>query len=335
MTMTMRKLCWICGGSGAFTGLCGICEVSGIELDVITTIFDSGGAQGVILANDPQAVALADPMKCLVALATDEITAKLYRHRFNDQGSGGLSNQTVGNVEWYGLFKMGLDPRAVIAYMHKRLGVRSHHRVEPVAVDRSDVCICLEDNTEIRGEKDIDIPKHDGSQRVVSARLDPQVSTTLEAFNAIVQADVVVIGPGDLYSSLVPCLLPNGVSDALKHTRAKLVCVVGLMTKFGETYGFKASDFVQVLEQYIQRKMDYIICNTGVPSPRALKAYEKEMAVPMEHDLYDDARAIGADLLSEGQDHVLRHDSKRLALLLATLCRGEVVEKEEVAEEVA
>lgn len=329
---TMKKVCWFCGGSGAHTGLCGIREETPgtkIELDVVNPIFDCGGGQGVILADDPRAVALADPMKCLTALATDRSTAELYRHRFPSSLSNGLAGQTVGNVIWYGLLDKGYSPREAIAYMHCQLKVRPHHRVEPVSQTRADVCVRLEDSTVICGEAKIDVPSHDGTLRIVDAWLEPGVKTTPEVFKAIMSADMVIIGPGDLYSSLVPCLLPEGVEAALRHTRAKLVYVVNLMTKFGETNEFKALDFVEVVERYAGRKMDHIICNIMPPSERALAAYEEEMAIPVEHDLRHDERAIGAGLLDENVEGVLRHDSERLALLLSTL--GETAQVSEVS----
>lgn len=319
----MRKLCWLCGGSGAFTCLCGIRRIEDIEIDVITTIFDSGGGQGVILAGDPEAIALADPMKCVVALAEDNFIARLYRHRFAEMGGNGLSLQTVGNVIWYGMLKMGLSPREAITYMHKMLSVQPHHRVEPVASERADVCVRLEDGSVIRGEAKIDVPQHDGSLRITETWLEPRVKTTPEVVRAIVQADIVVIGPGDLYSSLVPCLLPEGVSQALQHTRARLVYVASLMTKFGETFNFRVSDFVGVVEQYAGRQMDYIICNTQVPSDTALSAYEEEHSIPVENDLQHDPRVIESNLLDESRDHVLRHSSTHMGILLATLADAE------------
>lgn len=306
----MKKICWICGGSGAFTGLRGISTLDGVDLTVLTTTCDSGGAQGVILAGDPQAIALADPMKCLVALATDETTAQLYRHRFEGQRGDGLSDhrQTVGNVIWYGLLQMGMSPRQAIAYMARHLGVRPHHRVEPVAIERADLCVRLENGDVIRGEAMIDIPAHDGALRISEAWLDPSVNTTPHVVKAIVEADLVVIGPGDLYSSLMGCLLPKGIQEALRHTKARLLYVANLMTKWGETTGFRVSDFVEVVERYAGRRMDRILCNLSTLSSKVLEAYAQEKANPVVNDLQDDRRVTSASFLAlEGQ--VVRHRS--------------------------
>lgn len=304
----MKRICWICGGSGAFTGLRGISRLDGIKLTVLTTTCDSGGAQGVILAGDPHAIALADPMKCLVALATDDTTARLYRHRFEGERGDGLSDhrQTVGNVVWYGLLKMGMSPRDAIAYMARHLGVLPHHQVEPIAVDRTDLCVQLEDGSIIRGEAQIDVPAHDGKLRISQAWLEPRVTTTTQVVQAIAEADLVVIGPGDLFSSLVACLLPEGVKEALQRTRARLLYVVSLMTKWGETTNFKVSDLVGVVEHYAGRRLDHILCNLSVPFPEVLAAYSKERATLVVNDFKDDSRVTSVSLLLY-EGHVVRH----------------------------
>lgn len=324
----MKKICWICGGSGAFTGLRGICMQDDMELTVLTTTCDSGGAQGVILAGDPRAVALADPMKCLVALATDGITARLYRTRpfENHSGMHGApeERQTVGNVVWYGLQKMGMSPREAIAYMASDLKVRPSHHVEPVAVERANLCVRLEDGSVIRGEALIDIPIHDGNLRIREAWLEPAVTTTPQVMKAITEADLVIIGPGDLYSSLVGCLLPGGVQEALRHTRARLLYVVNLMTKWGETTDFKASDFVKVVERYAGRRMDHVIVNSANPSPEVLRRYTAERASSVDNDLDGERRVIGMNLL-DCAGGVVRHRADGLAIVIGTLASARSV----------
>lgn len=320
----MRRIVVICGGSGAYTELIGIRDLPDTEVTVVTTISDSGGSQGVFLDHDPQLIPLADVMKCLTALATDTTEASLMRYRYNGTHGDGVSEHghTAGNIIWVALLKMGVSPRDAIHRMAARLCVASHHRVEPVAVQRTTLWVRLDNGDVIRGERRIDNPtSRQSKRRVVSAWHNPRLQATEHVTTAIRSADLVVIGPGDLYSSLVACLLPTGVSQALQETKAKVVYVANLMTKPMESYGMTARDFLAVIERYAGRQMDVVICNARRPSEDVARRYLRKSAIPVDNDLISRSGAgevLEAELLDE-TGKIARHDSQQLATVLRSL----------------
>jgi uncharacterized cofD-like protein len=137
---------------------------------------------------------------------------------------------------------------------------------------------------------------------------------------AIATADLIVLGPGDLYTSILPNLLVPGVAQAIGQARAKKLFVCSLMTKFGETHGFKALDFVALIESHMGTRLDFVICNTAIPVPDMLASYRAEHAYPVEVNLetaHGERQIIAADLLAA--DIRARHDASKLGLLLAAL----------------
>jgi len=320
----VKKIVVICGGSGAFTELKGLRDVPDLAITAMPHTFDSGGAQAVFLRHYPDYVALADVDKCLAALAHDPLEARLHRFRFTKSPGDGLSEhrQTVGNTILAAFQNM--EPRVtlrqIIAHLARKLELGPCHRVEPIALERADVCVRLANGLVIHGEEHIDVPKHDPRLPIIEAWLEPVAEANPSAIEAIREADLVVIGPGDLYSSLVPCFLPLGVRETILRNRAKFAYVVNLMTKYGESTGFTASDFVRTIEKYADRPMDFVIVNTGRPNPELIELYLEEHAMPVVNDLKDkpEQRVIAADLLDTGEGPA-RHHSEKLANLLVTL----------------
>ena len=320
----MRKIVVICGGSGAFTELCGLRDTPDLAITAMPHTCDSGGAQAIFLHHYPEYVALADVDKCLAALAGDPLEARLHRFRFTKSPGDGLSEhrQTVGNTILAAFQNM--EPRVplrqVIAHLARKLELKPNHRVEPITLQRGDVCVRLENGLVIHGEKHIDVPEHDPRVRITEAWLEPAAEANPSALEAIRGANLVVIGPGDLYSSLVPCLLPRGAREVIQETKAKLAYVVNLMTKYGESTGFTSSGFVEIIERYAGRRMDFVVVNTGRPSPELAELYLEEHASLVENDLSDQPgqKVIAADLL-ETSEGPARHHSGKLANLLVSL----------------
>lgn len=126
-----------------------------------------------------------------------------------------------------------------------------HGKVIPVTLDVVELGVILEDGTQIIGETNVDIPKHDGNLKIVRAHLIGENSLNPKAREAIENSDYIIIGPGDLYTSIIPNLLVNGMREALTNTKATIIYICNIMTKHGETNGFGAIEFVDVLESYI------------------------------------------------------------------------------------
>ena len=163
--------------------------------------------------------------------------------------------------------------------------------------------------------------------------MQPEAKAYPEAVKAILGADLVVIGPGDLYTSLVANLLVEDVIKALQKTKAKIVFILNLMTRYGQTYGFTAKDHIQILEKYLgENCLDFILVNSKLISRVALRGYEKEQELSVRDDLKDSYfKVIRTDFLSEKETKkipgdilkrsLVRHDSNKLAKIILKLCK--------------
>lgn len=326
--MKRKKVVRIGGGSGGFTLLRGLKEFS-LDITAVFTSFDSGGSAGV-LREEFGILPPGDVRRGLLALADEKQAAtlrELFEYRFSAKGglaSGGkngsssLHEHSFGNLFLLALVSLYGEVEG-IRRASEILNIKG--RVLPVSLDHSHVHAKLEDGTEVVGETNIDIPKHDGNLHIKELFLEPVANIYDETDAALREADLIVIGPGDLYSSLIPTLCVKGMPEALKKSKAKKVAVCNLMTKWGETHGFTCSDMVKELLRYSGLKtFDYVICNTGKFPPKVLAEYEKEKKYPMVCDESLAAcagKVITGDFFSKSDK--VRHDSKKIAKLIAEL----------------
>lgn len=315
----MKKVVTIGGGSGSFVILRGLKEFP-LSVTAVVNMFDSGGSSG-ILRDEFGVLPPGDARRALLALSDGkqaEIVRDLFNFRFT--GGTGLNGHNFGNLFLVALSSMyGGDAQAIEKASEL---LNSKGRVFPVSLDISHVHARLEDGQEIIGETNIDIPKHDGALRITDVFLDPSADLYEPARKAIVDADIVVICPGDLYSSLVPTLLTNGMKEALQKTKAKIVWVCNTMTKWGETNDFAASDFARELTRYSGIKMfDYVLWNSKSIAEEVREQYAKEHKYPVqldEENLRQFAKEIKkSDILS--RTDLVRFDSQKVARLIADL----------------
>ncbi len=314
----MTKLVRIGGGSSGYTLLRALKNYP-LDITAVVNMFDSGGSTGV-LRDEFGILPPGDMRRALAALADgehSEILRELFNYRFKEGGS--VNGHSFGNLLLTALTSIYGSDLEGIRKASELLHVKG--TVLPVSVDLSHIHARLEDGTEIVGETNIDIPKHDGSKRVASVELKPAAHILEEARVAILDADVIVIGPGDLYTSIIPNLLVEGMKEALAASRGKTVVVCNLMTKWGETHGFTAADMVRTLLQYSgKEKFDIAICNTGTMSESLLEKYAQERQYPMTCEKGLDelvGAVIREDLVSEAD--IARHDGEKLAAVLAAL----------------
>ena len=314
----MKKLVRIGGGSSGYTVLYGLKQYP-LDITAIVNMFDSGGSTGV-LRDEFGILPPGDVRRALAALADgehSEILRNLFNFRFNEGGS--VNGHSFGNLFLTALSGIYGGDIEAIRKASEVLHVKG--TVLPVSLDKSDIHAILEDGTEIVGETNIDVPKHDGSVGIDKVFLNPPATLYEEADKAVREADVIVLGPGDLYTSIIPNLLVKGMPEALQASKAKIVVVCNLMTKWGETHDFVASDMVEELLEYSGlKKFDYVICNTEEASPKLLEAYAKENKYPMVCDEkvsdYTD-NLIKGDFFSEAD--IARHDAEKLTKVLAEL----------------
>lgn len=308
------KIVVIGGGTGVFTVLSGLRDYP-VELAAVVSMADDGGSSGV-LREEFGILPPGDVRRVMVAMShsDDRVLSDLFNYRFEQ---GGLKGHTFGNIMLTALERICGSFEEAVKEAGRILGV--HGQVLPVTTKNVRLCAQLEDGTLIQGETNIDIPKHDVSLRVKKVFLEPRARINQEAKKVILSADLIVIGPGDLYTSIVPNLLVSGVPAAIRASRAKKVYVVNLMTKQGETNGFGALDFINTVEKYIGKGvLDHAIINIKRPSVERLKHYEKESAEFVAADkLRSKPLPIFGDFLR--RRGFVRHDPERLAKVLISL----------------
>lgn len=300
-----RIVC-IGGGTGLSTLLRGLKR--DFSPTAIVTMADSGGHSG-LLRDDLGMLPPGDVRACLVALVDDDketVMRDLFNYRFTNGSHNGTS---VGNLLLAALSDLrgGFGPAVEIA--HEILRVNG--RVIPVTLDPVDLLAELEDGTILFGEKTIDLPRAHHYQKIKRVWLQPKVRANLAAIEAIGLADVIIFGPGDLYTSILPNLFVSGINAAVKDTKAKLVYISNIMTKYTETHGFEVADFVDVLQTAINRPLDGVIYNS-TPLPKHLVAmYAKDRAYQVI-TTKPQPDWIGADVLLTAKK-LARHDSRKLA----------------------
>lgn len=311
----MKKIVVIGGGTGVFTVLTGLKKYS-LDLVAIVTMADDGGSTG-ILREEFGVLPPGDVRRALVALAAADkkILSQLFNYRFY-KGTG-LSGHSFGNLMLTALEKITGSFMSAIKESERILGVKG--KVLPSTLAKVRLYAQLENGQIIKGEKNIDVPQHDGRFSIKKIWLKPSGTLNPEAKDEILRADGIVIGPGDLYTSLLPNLLVKGMPQALKKSKAKKIYVVNLMTKYGETNGFEAGDFITEVEKYLgQGVLDYVLINNKRPSPRRVRKYalERSALVKIGRLPAKPSPVLGDFLRYQG---FIRHDPDKLAKAIVSL----------------
>lgn len=307
----MKKVVVIGGGTGVFTVLTGLREYSDLKLSAIVSMADDGGSTG-LLREEFGTLPPGDIRRALIALSgsNKEVLSKLFNYRFDKESS--LKGHTVGNILLTALEKItGSFPDA-IAEAVKILNVKG--KVIPVTLSQTKLVAELEDGSKIYGETNIDIPKHDGKKKIEKLFLNSKTAANPIALKEIKQADAVILGPGDLYTSIIPNLLIDGIPDAIKKTKGKVIYNINIMTKFGETNDYKASNFIKTIEEYLGKNViDYVTINIQKPEGSIVKRYEQENVEFVVDDLknLENPKIARGDFLRHGM--FLRHDPIKLS----------------------
>ncbi|MDA1276286.1 MAG: YvcK family protein [Verrucomicrobia bacterium] len=317
----MNKVVVVGGGTGTFTVLRGIKQYP-LDITAVVSTFDSGGSTG-ILRDEFGMLPLGDTRRCLIALAPDseDTTLRdLFNYRYADGGS--FKGHSFGNLFLQALRAVTGSDVSAIKKAAALLNCRG--KVLPVSTDPSNLCATLENGQTIKGESNIDVPKHDGDIRIRNVYLEPRSYIFAEAYEVLKAADLIVVGPGDLYTSIIPNFLVEGFADAIRERRGKLAYVLNIMTKWGETNGFVASEFAKEVLSYLkQDTFDYIICNSAPVADGLVKKYVAEKAHPVKLDIPELQQLARSVILEEviQQTDIVRHDSNKLARVLCGLTR--------------
>jgi len=310
------------GGSGQFTLLSGLRDLEDIAITSVVSMADNGGSTGR-LREELGILPPGDALKCVIALSPLREAArrimlkKLSSHRL-------LKGHNAGNILLTMLSRYTGDFPSAVSALAEILEIRG--RVLPGTISKTTLVAELTDGTRIYGESAIDIPQSSCREQIRDLFLVPHYKNSFAAYppvlDAIEDSDYIFIGPGDLYTSIIAGLIIPGIKEALLKTRAKIIYILNIMTKFGETHNFQASDFVDKIEYYLARPVDGVICNTRRPEEKILKKYRKEKAEFVELGKiakWDGKRSIyQSDLLDTSED-VVRHDANKLASLIRAI----------------
>lgn len=322
------KIVVIGGGTGSFVVLSGLRRYP-IDLTAIVTVADSGGSTGR-LRSEFGFLPVGDLRQCLAALASDsndQYIRKILLYRFA-KGEG-LRGHNLGNLLLTALSELtGSEPQAVeIAAKIFRLD----GKVLPITSKQINLVARYENGKLITGEHQIDEPIHRGGLRIVKLSCQPKARLYPKAKKAILQANLVVLGPGDLYTSILPNLIISGAAATLQQTKAKILYIVNLMTRFSQTHHFTARSHVAEVEKYLARKLDYILLNTEKIPTNILKLYQREKGFCVVDDLAKNKRyqvirkkLLAAKVVDKAKGDVLqrsflRHDSRKLARAIIKL----------------
>lgn len=320
-TVDDLKVVVLGGGTGIYAVLTGLRRYTS-NITAVVSMSDNGGSSGR-LRDEFGYLPPGDVRRCLVALASDEdamLLRQLFEYRF-DRGVG-LNGHTFGNLLITALTDiLGATDKAIDEAGHL---LRIRGCVLPVTLVDTTLCALLTDDHEICGETDIDIRKEHHDVPISRVYLRPQADANPAVLGAIGNADLIVLGPGDLYTSVVPNLLVSGVSEAIAASRAKRVYVCNVMTKHGETDNFAASDFIREINRYLGADdvLDCAVLNYHEALPLELyKRYKQEGSEPVTIDLgkcYESVPQLAIRALT-ATGELVRHDPDRLAATLLGL----------------
>lgn len=325
----LPKIVCIGGGTGTFVALKGLKQYPA-HLSAIVTMSDSGGSNQRI-RDEFGLLPTSDIRQCLVALSDENggagLLRKLFMYRF-EKGLG-LRGMTFGNLFMAALADiLGSQEKAIRATARV---LRIQGTVIPVSLTNTNLYAEYENGHVANEEHLIDEPTHDGKLRIVNVYLKPKAVANPESLNAIKTADLIVLGPGDLYTSLLPNLLVEGVPKALRKSTARKAYIVNLMTKYGQTYNFSAQDHVAVVETYMGAPLDYVVVNNADIPPKALGVYAKYHERPVVNNLKTNGKTkiITADMVSRRFTvksksdtlirSLIRHDSDKLARVMMNI----------------
>lgn len=309
----MLKLAAIGGGTGLSVLLYGLKKR--FDVSAIVTVGDNGGGSG-ILREDLNMLPPGDIRNCLLALseAPDDLR-KLLSYRFSE---GELKGQSLGNliiagmVQSEGSFEKGIN---IVSNVLKLNG-----KVFPVTIENMDLCAELSDGMKVRGESEIALFALKRRARIKELSLLNRVKISDHARVAIKNADVVTLGPGSLYTSVICNLLVDGVKDALKDK--VIVYLSNVMTQPEETMHYTLLDHVKEVEKYLGRELDYVFSNVTIPNLELVNRYKFEGSSPVipsedEREYFRD-RLITGEFIDQKKGYI-RSDAINIANKLAEI----------------
>lgn len=329
----MKKVVCLGGGTGLSIVLSGLKKYP-LHLSAIVTMFDNGGSSGK-LRKDLGVLPPGDLRQCLTSLSPEKDLASFFNYRFE---RGDLKGHNLGNLLIAGAQQAAGSLEGALKRIAILLKVKEE--IIPSTLDKAQIKALLNSGREIIGEEEIiNYPISQFGVRKIY--LKPEVKANPKAILAIKKADLIILGPGKFFTSLIPVLLARGIREAILKSSARKIFICNLTTQTGNTDGFDVQDFVIKLEEYLDPGiLDYIVFNTAKLSKRSIKEMRRVFPgadlVQYERGILKDKRFIGADILDKKikkQDRadilvkgankrtMVFHDSAKLAKIIYKLCK--------------
>lgn len=333
MSKKEKKIVCIGGGTGTSTVLLGLKKYL-TELSAVVSMFDGGAGSTGKLREELNVLPPGDARQCLIALSTKPELAELCNYRFEN---GTLRGHSLGNLliataeKFTGNFNKGLER------VGKFLGTKG--KVIPVTLNNCNLKAILNNGERLENEDQIVNSCNLSKIGIKELFLEPGAVANYEAIKAIKNADLVVIGPGKFYTSLIPNFLVERMADAIRKSRAKKVFICNLMTQSGNTDHLTVENFTAILGKYLgEGVIDYVIFNTGKMPPALIKRIKKVFPgadfVKYNKSLLKKRKFIGADVINReirkanpadifvrgaNQRTMVLHDPNKLAKILLKL----------------
>ncbi len=333
MPNTTSNIVCIGGGAGTFNVLYGIKRNPNYNISAIISVADNWGTTGAI--RDKYGILPpGDMRRAIAALAKNtELVRRLFEYSFKDE-EWVIGSNKIGNILLTALVDIcGGDFEKAIKTMEEMFDVWG--RVIPVTLENVHLAVRFADGAEVIGEKNIDVSDKNPGERTHNIDQDitdawlvgAEGNINPNAHKAILNADYIIIGPGDLYTSIVPNLLSKGMKEALWETNAKIIYICNAMTKRGETTNMEVIDFIETIEKYIDPGMlDYVIVNNGFIDDEIVVKYKvEENKRPLKIKDYSLFKwkwykIIEWDIVND--DDIIRHDPMKLAKVLEDIVSG-------------
>ena len=320
MQRAKKIVCFGGGNAMPKVVLSGLKDYS-VEIVSVSSMFDSGGSTGQ-LRRDFNVLPPGDIRRHLLVLSeAPKWKKELFGFRFGQEVfKGGHKGHNLANVFIAGLERVLGNYEEVLEVLYDFLEIKA--KCFPVTVEKANIGAILENGKKIFNEDEIDKPKmHNPDFKIKKLFLQPPVKAYPPVLEAIEQADMIVVGPGDIYSSLVPCFLPAGIKEKIRESKAKKVFICNAMTKRGETDKFTVLDFTKEIEKYLGVKLDYVIYNNFIPNKEIVRKYKQDKpelleVVTANKDL-PETKFIGKKLLVSKE--FLEYDSAEVAKVLISL----------------
>ena len=320
LLMKGPRIAVIGGGTGLSVLLRGLKNYTA-NITAVVTVSDDGGGSGVLRA-DLGMLPPGDIRNCILALAdTEPVMEQLLEYRFK---KGRLSGQSFGNLLIAAMNGISDNFEEAVKRISQVLAVTG--QVLPLTLEDIVLYGQLKNGKVIKGESNIPVQALEHNSPVEKVFLKPEHPRPLpEVLEAIENADVIVLGPGSLYTSIIPNLLADGVVDGISRSEALKIYVCNIMTQPGETDGYSVSHHIKALEEHAGKKLlDVVVINNGSIDPEHLERYELDGSRPVEADrdrIRPEIKTVSQDLVSI-QGEYLRHDSLELARLITKLSAG-------------